>query len=274
MRYRFSLGRGEAMMVLGGATVVGALLFCTGLMTGLAFARGRAEPRADAALAATPAARSADSATIARAVADSAAAMQGAPAAPAQPTAFAAPDGIGGPGPEDAVAVSADGWSVPPGYASPSQPQTQPQSATRWASLPPIPASVDADPAVSADAYAPPPAPRMRMTAREAAAVAPEAAWTPRAAPGEARFRAYDGGGGPYSLQVGRFREEKAALKVVDELRARGHDVYVYTVADRGSALFSVRMDRYGDRETAMRAAEALEAREQLAAVVVPTEQP
>ncbi|HEX8245333.1 MAG TPA: SPOR domain-containing protein [Longimicrobium sp.] len=273
MRYRFSLGRGEAAVVLGGATVVGALLFCTGLMTGLAFARGRPAPQADAALVATPGAESADSATIARAVADSAAAMQGAPTAPAQPAAFAAPaDGIGGPGPEDAVAVSADGWSVPPGYAPPAGPQTQ--SPTRWASLPPIPASSDADPAAPViDPYAPAaPAPRTRMAAREA--VAPEPAWTPRAAPGEARFRAYDGGGGPYSLQVGRFREEKAALKVVDELHARGHDVYVYTVAERGAPVFSVRMDRYGDRETAMHAAERLEAREQLAAIVVPTEQP
>ncbi|HSU13833.1 SPOR domain-containing protein [Longimicrobium sp.] len=273
MRYRFSLGRGEAAMVLGGATTVGALLFATGVMTGMAFGRGHtAQPAAGAVLVASPdAATAADSATIARAVADSAAAMQGAPSAPAQPAAFAAPaDGIGGPAPDDATAMNADGWSVPAGYAAPAG------SPTRWTTLPPAggaqaadPATLAADPGAtryaSADAGTAT-APRSRLAP-------PEPPYTPRAAPGEARFRAYDGGSGPYALQVGRFREEEAALKVVDELHARGHDVYVYTTAERGGPLFSVRMDRYGDRETAMRAAERLEQREQLAAVVVPTEQ-
>jgi cell division septation protein DedD len=279
MRYRFSLGRGEAALVLGGAATVGVLLFATGVMTGVAFARGRAAApaAADAVMVAAPLSNRADSSTIARAVADSAAAMQGAPGpatAPAQPAAFATtPDGVGGPGPEDAVAVNADGWSVPAGYAAPG-------SDTRWASLPPL-GGADAGAADPAAAVPQPSryaaadagtltAPRSRL----APAPAPEPAYAPRPPAGEARFRAYDGGGGPYALQVGRFREEKAALKVVDDLRGRGHDVYLYTVAERGGPLFAVRMDRYGDRETAMRAAERLEQSEQLAAVVVPTEMP
>jgi cell division septation protein DedD len=263
MRYRFSLGRGEAAMMLGGAAAVGVLLFATGVMTGLAFARGRAAgPPADAVLATAPAAAdgSPDSAAVARAVQDSAAAVRGDgdPAA-VQPTAYAPQDGIGGPAGDESLPVSASGWSVPDGYPAP-----QP-SATRWASLPPIPgADANAAADARADAYAAATQPR----------VAPEPAWAPRAGPVETRFRAYDGGGGPYALQVGRYREEKAAMKVVDELSARGHDVYVYTVSERGAPMYSVRMDRYGDRASAMRAAEALEQREQVAAVVVPTEQP
>jgi cell division septation protein DedD len=268
MRYRLSLGRGEAAMVLGGAVLVGVLLFCVGLMTGIAVERGRAAPHADAVMVAAPEEidPAPPSAPAEEAAAEAGTAEEG---APVQPTTMAEPDGVGGPRPEDAAVVAAaDGWSVPEGYAAPRG------SATRWAALPPLdgadaPAGAPID---TPEDAVPAIAPRSRPAIREPAPPAePEPSLTPR--PGGTRFGAYDGGGAPYALEVGRFRGEEAAVKVMESLNARGHQAYIYTVVERGAPVFSVRMHRYVDRQTAMRAAERLETRERLAALVVPTEQ-
>lgn len=232
MRYRFSLGRGEAAMVLGGAALVGVLLFCTGLMTGLAVAPDGPAPPADAVMAAAPHPEAPD---------DALAPEEAGPAEAEGPVEAGAVDsipdagagGVGGPaGTEPAPAVTAaDGWSLPEGYDPPRG------SGTRWTQLPPLGGAPE--PAHGADG---------------------------------SRFGAYDGGGAPYALEVARFRDEDAAVKVMDELRARGHEVHIYTVVEGGSPVFRVRVNRYIDRQAAMRAAERLEAREGLAALVVPTE--
>ena len=258
MRYRFSLGRGEALMVLGGAVAIGLLLFGAGVMTGLALAPSRAAAPAGAVMADAPTSAQVDSATLARALADSAAAMEGAPMdeEPAEPAAADPSDGTGGsgPGPDEAMSMGADGWSLPAGYTAPG----------RSAALPPIdgtggPGDEAAEDDALSGAYA-------------SAGESPEA--MPRGRPaGGTRFQAYDGGGAPYALQVGRFRDEREAVDAMEELRARGHDAYIYTVIDRGAPLYSVRMERYGDRRSATRGAALLERRERLTALVVPTEQ-
>ncbi|HEX8691292.1 MAG TPA: SPOR domain-containing protein [Longimicrobium sp.] len=263
MRYRFSLGRREAVAVLAGTAGVGVLLFCSGLLAGIAVAdAGRPVAVEDGAYAAEPPveepAPGGDPAPAAEPPAAPTSAEETGGAAAVLPTWSDPATGepaMGGPGDE----LTDGAEPVPGGGEREARPATEPDAL--W----PV-AGGEARPVEPAAAERRPPAPAARASRRPAP---PPARDFERDPP---RFSAYDGGG-PYALQVGRYREEESALEVMQDLHRRGYQAYLFTKSDRQGPVFHVRLNRYFERAAAMRAAEALERREQLAALVVPAEQ-
>ena len=246
MRYRFSLAERELASLLASLGALGALLFAAGLMAGAALADApRAASRA-------PVAAASDAAPSSEAEPDPApVAVSHTPAAPEADAAY----GTGGPGEEDLFPMALPAAAeAPPAWM---------RSGTEWElEGEGGGAEETADPslawgeAVEAGAEEERPAP---PRTRDYDADPP-------------RFSAYDGGGGPYALQVGRYADEETATEVMDDLRTRGHEAYLYTEARGRGVVIHVRLGRYLDRAAAMRAAETLSRRDQLAAVVVPAE--
>lgn len=247
MRYRFSLAERELASLLTALGSVGALLFGAGLMAGAALGD---TPRA--AAPAPAAAVAMEDGAAPEADADAApVAVSRTPAAPEADAAY----GMGGPGEEDLFPMVAPAAvEAPPAWT---------RAGTEWAlegedgeAEETADPSLDWGEAVEAGAAEERPAP---PPARDHAAHPP-------------RFSAYDGGGGPYALQVGRYADEETAMEVMGDLRTRGHEAYLYTEARGRGVVIHVRLGRYLDRAAAMKAAETLSRRDQLAAVVVPVE--
>jgi cell division septation protein DedD len=72
-----------------------------------------------------------------------------------------------------------------------------------------------------------------------------------------------------FSLQVGAFRSEENALRLRDDLKARGYSVYlVRSVDERGSEWHTVRMGHYRDKAEASSEAAVFASETQIAAVV------
>jgi sporulation related protein len=292
MRYRFSLARREAAGILTGAAGVGVLLFCSGLLTGVAVANDPAAAIADdAVLVESGEDAPVDEGVEASVPAPSPAAAEadGLPSdeiefpADGEPEYAAADpvEGVGGPGEaelaEETVYVPALPLEDEPSAAAPAAPGTPAWRVGSDGSLEMVGAEEiaaawrseeSAKSSGEAGGPAPLPTPRARAARR---VPPPPPARDPNAPP--PRFAAYDGNG-PYSLEVGRYRDEETALEVMNDLVRRGREAYLYVRREGRAVVFHVRLERYLDRATAMRAAEALERREQLAALVVPAGEP
>jgi len=77
-----------------------------------------------------------------------------------------------------------------------------------------------------------------------------------------------------YSLQIGAFRSQDNAVRLRDDLKARGYAVYLLrTVDERGNEWHTVRLGHYRDRAEASGEAAAFSGETQLAAVVRPANQ-
>jgi hypothetical protein len=66
---------------------------------------------------------------------------------------------------------------------------------------------------------------------------------------------------GGYTIQIGAFRVQSAAVSIRDRLRREGYDAYIVEAAKGNQRLFRVRVGRYPDKSFALRDADRLRSR-------------